>query len=235
MAPPGQQITELKFFVHHARRGFLARDGGFMAWPFQTNAWSQEDTDYLGNNLLDFRMRCARGTVMDGDFGEVDSRLEGVYTNQPPQEDQTMGHATLSAQQEHTANHVFGGSQAPAADQTFVANLLPGGTYPAINDDPPQGEHPAQDEEDLDDLALEEEQPIGDNQPDTGHEAGPSSLGPMLKRRRSWSKEEAQLLLDLHAERDAKGRRVWTYTRMKVSSDSLAVPGPFQLIDFGFG
>jgi hypothetical protein len=235
MAPPGEQITEFKLFVYHAKRGSPAQDGGLMAWPFQTNAWSQEDTNYLGNNLLDFRMRCARGTVLDSDFGEVDPSLEGVYTNQTPQGDQTMGHANPAAHQEHTANHVFGGSQPPAADKTFVADLLPGGTYPAVNDDSPQGEQPTQDKEDLDDLALEEEQPIGDDHPDTGHEAGPSSSRPTLKRRRSWSKEETQLLLDLHAERDAKGKRVWTYTKMKVSSNSMAVPGPFHLVDFGFG
>lgn len=232
MAPPEQQLTELKFFVHHARRGFLTWDGGLVAWPFPTNAWSPEDTDHLGNNLLDYRMQCARGTLVDGDFSEVDPSLEGVYTNQTSQEDRNMGHANPAAQQENTAS--FGGSLPPTADQTFAAGLLPIVTYPAVNHDALQGEPLPQNEANLNDLAFEEEQPTGDDQSDADNEAGPSSSRRNSKRSRTWSKEETQLLLNLHAERDAKGKRVWTYTRMKVASDSLAVPAPSNCFEFGF-
>ncbi|EAQ92963.1 hypothetical protein CHGG_01198 [Chaetomium globosum CBS 148.51] len=193
VVPLAQQVPELKFFLYHARRGFLAQDGGLIPWPFQS-PWSPEDTDFLGKNLLDFQMKCARVTVIAIEFGEDD-------------------HPNPAAQEEHTANHVYGGSPALAAEEA-----------------------------DRDYLDLGEEQSLGDDQPDAdchtdhhvdatitnrfqksmathrpcniGNQAGPSNSRPNLKRRRSWSEQETQLLLDLHAEKDTNGKKIWTYPKM---------------------
>ncbi|KAH6650412.1 hypothetical protein F5144DRAFT_44169 [Chaetomium tenue] len=171
-----------------------------MPWPFQ-NAWSPEDTDFLGNNLLDFRMKCARETVIAIEFGE-----DGP--------DQTVGHPNPAAQQEHTANHVYGGSPVLVAEEALPVNVRPSGSHPVANGNPPQGEQSTQGEADREDLDLEEDQTLGNDQPDAGNQAGPSNSRPNLKRRRSWSEQETQLLLDLHAEKDANGKKVWTYPKM---------------------
>ncbi|KAK3300712.1 uncharacterized protein B0H64DRAFT_21284 [Chaetomium fimeti] len=186
MAPP----TQLRFFLRHAAQGVLAQGGALMAWPSLT-AWSQADTDFLANNLIACRRVCARDTVMASEFGEEGPSLDGVYTNQEPQAEWAMAYPDPAAEEDHTANHVFGDDQAPFDG----AKQLGDGNYPVAH--------------------LEEgNQSLGDDQPAVGNQAGPSSAPQKWKRGRIWSQEDMQLLLDRYAEKDARGKKVWTYQRM---------------------
>lgn len=76
-------------------------------------------------------------------------------------------------------------------------------------------------------------QPAGDDQPVIADQLDPSATPKRTRSNTCWTDEEDEMLMNLHGQKDAEGRKIWPYPRMIVSlKGSLFFPRPSWLVPF---
>ncbi|KAG7292765.1 hypothetical protein NEMBOFW57_002806 [Staphylotrichum longicolle] len=151
-----------------------------------SNPWTQEDRGMLLNAALGAELQLARTSFVNQTCGGDDHGLDGVQLS-PISLDFGLD---IVAQAVASIEQGLAGGLAPDAD---VSGDLGNQVVP-----PAAG------------------QPAGDYQPVIADQLDPSATPKRTRSNTHWTDEEDEMLMNLHGQRDADGRKIWPYPRMIV-------------------
>jgi hypothetical protein len=201
--------TEIPQFLSDATQRLFGHQN-----PNYSNPWTQQDRVLLLNAALVIDMRFALASFVAHTGGGDDGGLHVVQVGAIA----LNAGSALGAEQVPALDQGFvdGAEQVPAMDPGFLDGHV---TNPSIADD-------------LGNLlpSPAANQAIGENQL---HHAGQPDPSPAPKRKRNaipWTDEADEMLMQLHAQTDANGRRLWPYPKMIVSpSRNPSLRAPFAV------